>query len=125
MKFSHYDLKNLKKGQIVEVTLSVAANVRLMDSSNYNSYKNGRRHSYYGGYVTQSPFRITVPSTGYWHLTIDLGGYAGTVRHSITVLPGILPTARQQLPLAQETNLWKPRSQKASGLTKASFPIIE
>ena len=39
MKYSYYDLGRLDKGQIVEVRLSAAANVRLMDSSNYSSYK--------------------------------------------------------------------------------------
>ena len=51
MKFSYYDLGHLSKGQVVEVCLSAAANVRLLDSSNYSNYKNGRRHRYYGGYV--------------------------------------------------------------------------
>lgn len=106
MNFSCYDLKNLDKGQIVEVTLSAAANVRLMDYSNYNNYKAGRRHNYYGGNVTRSPYRITVPSTGHWYLTIDLGGYAGSVRHSVRVLPGRLPMARENRSLAQERNLY-------------------
>ena len=47
MKFSYYDLGSIGKGQIVEIRLSAAANVRLMDSSNYNYYKNGKRHKYY------------------------------------------------------------------------------
>lgn len=106
LNFSYYDFGNLERGKIVEVQLSAAANVRLMDSSNYNNYKNGRRHRYYGGYVTRSPYRITVPSSGHWYLTIDLGGYAGTVKHSARVLSGILPAAREQLPLVQETNLY-------------------
>ena len=106
LNFSYYDFGNLERGKIVEVQLSAAANVRLMDSSNYNNYKNGRRHRYYGGYVTRSPYRITVPSSGHWYLTIDLGGYAGTVKHSARVLSGILPVAREQLPLVQETNLY-------------------
>ena len=106
MNFSYYDLKHLERGQIVEVTLSAAANVRLMDASNYSNYKNGRKHRYYGGYVTRSPYKITVPSSGHWYLTIDLGGYAGTVRHSARVLSGMLPTAKAQLPLVQETNLY-------------------
>ena len=63
MNFSYYDLGNQKRGEIVEVQLSAAANVRLMDSSNYNSYKNGRRHKYYGGYVKRSPYRMQIPST--------------------------------------------------------------
>lgn len=106
INFSYYDLGRIERGKIVEVKLSAAANVRLMDSTNYSNYKNGRRHRYYGGYVTRSPYRVTVPSTGHWYLTIDLGGYSGTVRHGVHVLSGMLPTAREQLPLAQETNLY-------------------
>lgn len=48
LKFSYYNLGYLNKGQVVEVNLTAAANVRLMDSSNYNNYKKGRKHKYYG-----------------------------------------------------------------------------
>lgn len=106
MNFSYYDLGHRNKGEIVEVKLTAAANVRLMDFSNYNNYKNGRRHHYYGGYVKQSPYRIAIPTSGHWYVTIDLGGYSGTVKHSVRVLPGELPTAKQRLPLVQETNLY-------------------
>ena len=106
MNYSYYDLGYLDKGQIVEVQLTAAANVRLMDSSNYNSYKNGKSHRYYGGYVKRSPHKIIVPNSAHCYVTIDLGGYAGSVRHSVRVLPGVLPTARQRLPLAEEPNLY-------------------
>ena len=106
MNFSYYDLGQRNKGEIVEVRLSAAANVRLMNSSNYSNYKNGRKHHYYGGYVKTSPYRIPIPTSGHWYVTIDLGGYAGKVKHSVNVLPGALPTVRQRLPLAQETNLF-------------------
>ncbi|MEM6339282.1 MAG: DUF1883 domain-containing protein [Pseudomonadota bacterium] len=96
MKFNKYDLGNLKKGQIVEVTLKgSAANVRLMNSSNLSNYKNGRKHNYYGGLVTKSPYRIGVPSSGRWYVTIDMQGLRGTVRSSVRVLPNPLPQARQ------------------------------
>lgn len=39
MNFSYYDFGYLEKGKIVEVQLSAAANVRLMDSTNYSNYK--------------------------------------------------------------------------------------
>lgn len=106
MNYSYYDLGQRNKGEIVEVRLSAAANVRLMNSSNYSNYKNGRKHHYYGGYVKTSPYRIPIPTSGHWYVTIDLGGYAGKVKHSVNVLPGALPTVRQRLPLAQETNLF-------------------
>lgn len=106
MKFSYYDYPHLDKGQIVEVTLSSAANVCLMTPSNFSNYKNNRRFTYYGGNVRQNPYRIPVPSSGHWVLTIDLGGYSGTVRHSARILPGALPQARRQIPLIEEHNLF-------------------
>lgn len=96
MQFQQFDLGQLKGGEVVEVTLKGnAANVKLMNSSNFQSYKSGRRHTYYGGHVTRSPYRVSVPSSGRWYVTIDLGGYAGKISSSVRVLPGKLPQARQ------------------------------
>ncbi len=105
MQFQYYDLGQLNGGEIVEVILSGnAANVRLMDSSNYSSYKNGRRHNFYGGLAKRSPVRIPVPRSGHWYVTIDLGGYGGSVRSSVNVLPGTLPELRQ-VPLSSIPSL--------------------
>ncbi len=106
MKFSYYDLGSIGKGQIVEIRLSAAANVRLMDSSNYNYYKNGKRHKYYGGYVKTNPYKLVVPYSAHWYVTIDLGGYSGKVKHSVRVLDGVLPAAKQRLPLAEDPNIF-------------------
>lgn len=96
MKFNYYDLGQLKRGQVVEVTLSGnAANVRLMDSSNFQSYKNGRQHRYYGGLAKSSPVRLQVPNSGRWYITIDMQGLRGSVRTSVRTLPGALPEMRQ------------------------------
>ncbi|MGZ6367241.1 MAG: DUF1883 domain-containing protein [Ktedonobacteraceae bacterium] len=73
-------------GDIVEVTLDHQANVLLLDSSDYSSYKNRRQFRYYGGLAKRSPFRITVPSSGSWYVVVDLGGYAGRVQCSFRVL---------------------------------------
>lgn len=95
IKFVKYHWNRLDKGSTVVVTLSTAANVRLMDSTNFNAYKNGRKHRYTGGLVRKTPFRITVPRTGSWYLTIDLMGLKATnVRHSAAVEPPPLPTAK-------------------------------
>lgn len=105
MKFQHYDLGHLKGGQIVQVTLSgTAANVLLMDSSNFSSYKGGRRCKYYGGHAKRSPVRIPVPHSGHWHVAIDLGGYGGTIRSSVNVLPGALRPI-QEAPLSTVPSL--------------------
>jgi hypothetical protein len=96
MQFQQYDLGQLSGGEIVEVTLrGNAANVLLMDSTNFQSYKSGRSHNYYGGHVTRSPYRLTVPQSGRWFVAIDLGGYSGSVSSSVRVLPGRLPQAKQ------------------------------
>lgn len=93
MNYSYYDLGNLKKGQVVEVTLSSAANVCLLTPSDFTNYKNRRPFNYYGGKITQSPYPIRIPFSGHWYLTIDLGGYSGTVSHDIQILPGYLSEA--------------------------------
>ena len=96
MKYTVYQLGNLSRGNIVEVTLrGNAANVLLLDTSNYNNYKNGRRYRYYGGYVKSSPYRVVVPNDGRWFIVINLGGYSGQVRSSVRVLPGAMPPAKK------------------------------
>lgn len=105
MKFTSYDLGYRSGGEIVEVTLSgTEANVRLMDSSNFQSFRAGRQHKYIGGHTKQSPVRLQIPHSGSWHVTIDLGGYGGTIRSSVRVLPGALP-ALQETPLSAVPSL--------------------
>ena len=82
MNFLHYDL-NLTGNQSVEVTLDKQANVRLLDDTNYNKYRRGEKHRYYGGLAEKSPVHLKPPHSGRWHLVVDLGGYAGTVRASV------------------------------------------
>lgn len=96
MQYQVYDLHQCSRGERVQVTLSgSAANVRPMDSSNYNNYKYGRRHSFYGGLMRHSPAVLTIPRTGHWYVTIDLGGLRGTVRSSVRKLPSPLPEYRE------------------------------
>jgi hypothetical protein len=105
MNFQHYDLGHRSKGETVVVTLSgSAANVRLMDSSNFQSYRNWRNHRYYGGLAKSSPVRLCVPNSGHWHVTVDLQGLRGTVRSGVRVEPGPLPTI-QESPLASIPSL--------------------
>lgn len=85
MNFLHNDLGCLDGGEVVEVTLSAAANVRLMDSGNFQNYRSGHRHEYFGGHATRSPVRLLVPRAGHWHVAIDLGGYAGNVRAGVRI----------------------------------------
>lgn len=107
MKFIHTDLGNRKGGEVVEITLSGnAANVRLMDTSNFHSYKNGRRHRYYGGHAKRSPVRLKIPRAGHWHVAVDTGGYPGRISASVRVLPGALP-AFTEAPLSSVPSLYQ------------------
>ena len=45
MNFTHYDIGNQSRGTVIEVTLKgSAANVRLLDNSNFQNYRRGRKH---------------------------------------------------------------------------------
>ena len=107
----------------MEVILSGnAANVRLMDSSNFQSYKNGRKHRYYGGFVKKSPVRLKIPRAGHWHVAVDTGGYSGKVSASIRVLPGALP-AFTEAPLSSVPSLYQ--NHQASNVTEMSDEIYK
>lgn len=105
INFIQHDLGNHHGGEIVEVTLSgSAANVRLMDSSNLNSFRSGRQHRYYGGLAKQSPVRLQIPHFGHWYVTVDMQGLRGTVRSAARILPGPLPALRE-VPLSSVPSL--------------------
>ncbi|MCY3575373.1 MAG: DUF1883 domain-containing protein [Chloroflexi bacterium] len=91
MKFVKHDLRQRSGGEIVEVILKGnSANVRLMDSSNFQYFRSGRRHQYIGGHMKNSPVRLQIPRPGHWYVTVDLGGYKGKVSSSVRILPGKL-----------------------------------
>ncbi len=85
MNFLHYEV-TLGGNDAVRVALDKQANVRLLDSNNFQKYRNGGEHRYYGGRAIRSPFVIPAPHAGHWHVVIDLGGYAGSVRASVGVI---------------------------------------
>lgn len=90
MKFIYKDLGTLQAGAVVEITVSAVANVRLMDTPNFNNYKNGMKQIYTGGTVRQSPVRLMVPTAGHWHVAIDINGIEGSngLKAGVKVLPG-------------------------------------
>lgn len=86
--FIHSDLGQRKRGDVVEVTLSgSAANVRLLDSTNFSRYRRGQRHTAYGGLAKRSPVRLPIPRSGHWHLAVDMQGQRGRVKTSTRVIP--------------------------------------
>ncbi len=70
MKFIH-QREHLNEGDLVVIQSSGVCNIRLMNDANFRSFKNGGRHTYHGGAFDTFPARITVPSTGFWNITLD------------------------------------------------------
>lgn len=120
MKFQHYDLGHRQGGETVVVTISGnAMNVRLMDSSNFQSYRNGRRHTYYGGLAKRSPVRLVIPRSGHWHVTADFQGLRGSARIRVSVEPGALRPIEER-PLASVPSLVRPEAPPFTGGASAA-----
>lgn len=100
MNFLHSDLGHRQRGDVLEVTLTRGANVRLMDSSNFSKYQRGAAHRFHGGLAKRSPVRIAIPSSGRWHVVVDMQGLRGSTRAGFKVVPGSalrpLPPIRDQ-----------------------------
>ncbi|MFE2349836.1 DUF1883 domain-containing protein [Kitasatospora cineracea] len=128
MNFVVHDLGRQPKGAVAVINLSGgAANVRLMDPSNYRSYKSGGRHKYFGGLATRSPVRLAIPSGGQWYVTVDMAGLRGNVRSSVRMEPPplpALPPIRQGRSRRSDMNhrpqkSWRRRCVRCSSLMRA------
>lgn len=87
MNYLHYEF-DLGPDDVVEVTLDARANVLLLDAENFRRYQDGKHCEYHGGYAKVSPVEIPAPTSGHWHLVVDLGGYPGSVSASARILQG-------------------------------------
>ena len=94
MNYLHYEF-NLDSNDVVEVSLNKQANVRLLDSSNYQKYRRGQKYTFHGGKATKSPAHIRPPHSGNWHIVMDVGGYAGTVKASVNIKKGYVVCGRR------------------------------
>jgi len=88
VNFLRSDLGQRRQGDVLEVTLTAGANVRLLDTSNFQRYRRGAQHQYHGGLAQRSPVRITIPRSGHWHGVVDMQGLRGSTRASFRVIPG-------------------------------------
>ncbi len=85
MDFIH-SREYLNEGDIVQLECDTQCNFMLTDDSNFSNYKRGSNFSYYGGKFEYFPARIAVPHTGYWNITIDLGGGSANIRYNLSVI---------------------------------------
>jgi hypothetical protein len=81
--FLHSEV-SVRPGQAVVIELDRAANVRVMDGSNFERYRRGDAYRFFGGPARRSPVAIRPPS-GRWHVVIDLGGGAGRLSANVRV----------------------------------------
>jgi hypothetical protein len=86
MQFMHYPLGYLTAGTVVEFSLDTRAFVRLLDESNFQSYRRGGGYEFFGGEALRTVVPVEVPSAGNWHAVIDFNGGSGQVRSSVNVL---------------------------------------
>ena len=84
--FTHYDLKDIRAGVTIEITLSAIANVRLMTNDDFDRFKNARQHKFLGGVAKKSPIRLTIPKDAHWHVVVDMEGHTGKAESSIRVV---------------------------------------
>jgi Domain of unknown function (DUF1883) len=73
---------------VVEITLDGQANVMLLDPVNYEHYRKREPFRYYGGLAKYTPTRMVPPRPGRWHVVVDLGGTAGSVRAGMLLRRG-------------------------------------
>ncbi len=86
MNYLHYTVQ-AGPGELVAVTLSDRANVRLLDSLNYYKYKLGKKYDTTdGGEAMDTPVTMRAPYKASWHVIIDLGPSGGEVRADIKVI---------------------------------------
>ena len=85
MRFLHYEVK-AGPGQIIRVTISTEADVRLLDGLNFAKYRLGKSFEETAGPETHGPVRFMPPFQGVWHVVVDMGGRQGVVRASVDVI---------------------------------------
>ena len=75
MQFNHWPIGRCDGGESVIVQLvGHATNVKLLDHVNYERYRTGKQHRYYGGRADRPVSKITVPHRGDWHVVADMQG---------------------------------------------------
>ncbi|MDD1499084.1 DUF1883 domain-containing protein [Agrobacterium tumefaciens] len=94
-RYTHYDLKEIRTGTIIEVSLNAVANVRLMTAGNFQRFTELLDFKYVGGVARKSPLRLAIPETGHWHVIIDGEGHNGLAESSVKMLPAN-PAAAQR-----------------------------
>ncbi|MBN2049848.1 MAG: DUF1883 domain-containing protein [Spirochaetales bacterium] len=85
MNFLHYQI-HAGPENIVQVRIDKRANVRLLDTLQYQKYRRGKTLEGAGGETDPPGREFRVQNRDVWHVIIDLGGKEGTVKAQVNVL---------------------------------------
>lgn len=85
MQFIHAR-EYLSDGDVVILECDTQCNFRIMDDSNFHSFKNRGSCTYYGGFFTHFPARIVAPHSGSWNVVIDLAGGRANIQYNLSYL---------------------------------------
>lgn len=83
MTYYKHHLGQCTKGVIIEVSISMPAYIRLVDTKNFHRYRLGRSFVYWGGIARKSPLRFKIPENGRYFVIVDTNGIGGKVRASV------------------------------------------
>lgn len=102
-RYSHYDLKVLRAGAVIEVSLNAVNNIKLMTPPNFQRFKELLDYKFLGGVAKKSPVRFTIPETGHWHLVIDSDGHAALAESSVKMIGATVPNVQRSAAPAPKT----------------------
>jgi hypothetical protein len=78
MHFLRFDLGKLRKGRMVQITMTgVAANIRLLNNENMYNYEHGHEYSCTGDLVRTALTEMRIPRDDHWFIVIDMEGIMG------------------------------------------------
>lgn len=88
MNYIYECYKKLKKGQIVEITISNPMTIHLVDSKEFQKFKLGMKFISYGGYYEEFPCFIEVPYSGEWYIVFESllhSLFGGEIEYDISI----------------------------------------
>ncbi|WKZ67788.1 MAG: DUF1883 domain-containing protein [Flavobacteriales bacterium] len=118
MKFLHKTFE-LKKKEIIEVHIDVAAKVKFMTGRDFKNYKMGKTHTYYGGLFEESPVRFVVPFESVWNVVVEKGTFrnplevnaqCGVLPPNSTVRSSVAVDAPEHVRLAEAADAGEPQA---------------
>jgi len=79
MTYLHWKIPG-KAGDIVRIQMDTPAFVRMLDPLNFEYYRRGSPYKGEGGWSDRLDVEFAFPYKGTFHIVVDLGGAAGTLK---------------------------------------------